>query len=427
MGAQRMPRERLSPADASNVEIDATDQVNAFAMVGVLGPGGVVGAGGALDAAALRAGFADRLHRAPRLAQRVVVERGAPTWESVDVDLERHVRVVAPVDGRRGLAALCARLMVTPLAPDRPLWELLLVPGAAPRGVGVVLRLHHAIADGIGAVRLVERLLAEGPEAPSGPGDAVGPAAARPAGAGSPVARARGMASGIARTTTMLRRAVPDIPLLGPIGPNRGVAFLDAELGPVAAGARGVGATVNDALLAAVARGAEAALAARGSPVPAVLPVSVPVALPGRGRSGNAVGVMLVPLPTGEPDAATRMRRIAELTRDGKADARERGTFELTRRRSGARLFARLARHQHAIAAFVTDVPGPRHPLAIAGAPLERAWPLTPIQGNVRLGVSALSYAGRLGVGVHSDAGAVPAAVVADAIRAEFDRIAALG
>lgn len=66
-----MPRERLSPADASNVEIDAPDQVNAFLMAGVLGPGGAVGADGSVDVVALRARFAARLSRAPRLSQRV--------------------------------------------------------------------------------------------------------------------------------------------------------------------------------------------------------------------------------------------------------------------------------------------------------------------------------------------------------------------
>ena len=77
--------------------------------------------------------------------------------------------------------------------------------------------------------------------------------------------------------------------------------------------------------------------------------------------------------------------------------------------------------------AFVTNVPGPRHPLAVAGAPLERVWPVTPIQGNVRLGVSALSYGGGLHVAVHADADAVAADVVGEALDAELRRIAALG
>jgi diacylglycerol O-acyltransferase len=420
-----MPRERLSPADASNVEIDAPDQVNAFLVAGVLGPGGAVAADGSVDVAAVRTRFAERMSREPRLSQRVARRGRTLAWERVTPDLERHIRRVDAVDGLAGLESLCARLMVSPMATDRPLWELLLVPGVATDRVGIVLRIHHALADGVAVARLVETLLAADPDAvPVRPGRPAVPAppSGRPRGRG----RLRAFMSGIARTATMFRGAMHATPLLGPIGPDRGVAFVDAEIDPLASGARTQGATLNDALLAAVAAAIEAALRERGASVPPTVPVSVPVALSDRGRSGNAVGVMLVRLPTGEADAARRLRRIAALTRAGKDDARARGTFELTRTRVGARLFARLARHQRMIGAFVTNVPGPRHPLAIAGAPLERVWPVTQIQGNVRLGVSALSYAGRLHVTVHCDADAVPAGMLARTLRAELGRIAAL-
>jgi WS/DGAT/MGAT family acyltransferase len=420
-----MPRERLSSADASNVEIDAPDQVNAFLMAGVLGPGGPVAADGSIDAAALRSRFAERLPRAPRLSQRVARRGRALVWEDVRVDLDRQVRVLAAVDGLAGFEALCARLMVTPMATDRPLWELLLVPGVAPGRVGIVLRIHHAMADGVAAVRLVETLLAaDGSQPPTAPPG--GAPSSRHPGGRPRRGRLRAFASGVARTSSLFRGSMGATPLLGPIGRQRGVAFVDAELEPLATGARTQGATLNDALLAAVAAAVETALRDRGAPVPPTLPVSVPVALRDRGGSGNAVGVMLVRLPTHEADAAPRLRRIAALTLAAKDDARARGTFELTRTRAGARLFAFLARHQRMIGAFVTNVPGPRHPLAVAGAPLERVWPVTPIQGNVRLGISALSYAGRLHVTVHCDAGAVPVGVVAETIRAELRRIAAL-
>jgi hypothetical protein len=224
----------------------------------------------------------------------------------------------------------------------------------------------------------------------------------------------------------VFRRAVPRTTLLGPLGPHRGIAFVDADLESLAAGAGSVGATVNDALLAAAVGATESALRARGEPVPPTLPASVPVALGQRGRSGNAVGVMLVPLPTGETDVSRRLRRIAELTRAGKADARSRGTYELTRTRLGARLFIRLAQHQRLIVMFVTNVPGPRHPLAFAGAPLESVWPVAAMQGNVRLAFSAISYDGMLRCAVHCDADAVSTGVLARSLRDGLASIAAL-
>ncbi|MFE5670726.1 wax ester/triacylglycerol synthase domain-containing protein [Agromyces sp. NPDC056523] len=431
-------RERLSAADASNIVMDAPDQVNAFLMAGVLAPGGPLDPDGVPDVAALRAAFAEAVPAAPRLSQRVVPDGRGFAWEPVTLDLAQHVRLVEPVDGLPGLEALCARLMVTPLPLDRPLWELLLVPGVAPRRVGLVFRIHHAMADGLAAVRLVELLLRPA-AGPSG-SDGVAPDSTVASGTSStdaPVriatparrtlrARWRTLTSGVERTAVVFRQSVPRTILLGPIGPRRGVAFIEMPLTALAAGAETEGATVNDALLTAVVAAAEAALRARGEPVPSILPASVPVALAERGRSGNAIGVMLVPLPTGIADVATRLRRIAESTRARKPDARSRGTFELTRTRLGAWLFFRFVRRQRVIVMFVTNVPGPRHPLALAGAPLERVWPVVGIQGNVRLGVAALSYDGVLRCAVHTDADAISAEVFGDALRRELERVAAL-
>lgn len=421
-------RERLTAADASNIVIDAPDQVNVFLMAGVLAPGGPVRADGTVDVDAVRATFGERLSASPRLSQRVIPVGRAYAWDPAPPDLGQHVRLVEPVEGRAGFAALCARLMVTPLPLDRPLWELLVVPGVAPRRAGVVLRIHHAVADGLAAVRLVEALLRS--HDPSGSTDAA-PASVTAATEPAPGHRVRGrlktFASGIERTLAVFHRAVPRTALVGRIGPRRGVAFVDAPLDAVAAGASTVGATVNDALLAAVVAAAEAALRERGERVPATLPASVPVAIDRRGGSGNAVGVMLVPLPTGEPDPASRLRRISQLTRPLVADARARGAYELTRSRLGTRLFKRFVRYQRLIVMFVSNVPGPRHPLTLGGAPLERVWPLGAIQGNVRLGIAALSYDGVLGCAVHCDADAVSADVFANSLHDEFGRIAALG
>jgi len=424
--------ERLSTADASNIAIDAPDQVNAFLMAGVLAPGGPVADDGSVDIDALRSALAERVPRAKRLGQRVRRDGRSLVWEPVALDLAQHVRVVEPVDGLVGLESRCAHFIVTPLPPDRPLWELLVVPGVAPARAGVILRIHHAMADGYAAVRIAEVLFdpmdASGADTaetrPTNPQTVV---SVRSPARRSPLkAQLRMLASGVRRTATMLVRRVPRTVLLGRIGPRRAVGFVDIDLTELSAGAHAARATVNDALLVAVVAAAKAALLARGDAVPETLSTSVPVALPERGDSGNAVGVMLVQLPTRETDLAERLRLVAGLTRTAKQDARSRGTFELTRTRVGARLFMRLARHQRLIVTFVSNVPGPRHPLALAGARLERLWPVTALQGNVRLGVTAISYDGVLRCAVHCDADALDVAVLAAALRDELGRIAAL-
>ena len=57
---------------------------------------------------------------------------------------------------------------------------------------------------------------------------------------------------------------------------------------------------------------------------------------------------------------------------------------------------------------MVTNVIGPREPLTILGARLRQAMFWVPCAGHLGLGVSLLSYAGQVWVGVHSDVGLVP-------------------
>jgi len=417
----RQPRdeERLSAADASNVVIDAPDQVNVFLIAGILGVGGFVAEDGGLDIDLLRATVAARLadpqfNDLARFCQRV---QGFSQWVACQPDLAWHIRLVDPVQGRDGLADLGAALMTVPLPLDRPMWELLIVPGASPDAPGMILRIHHAVADGVAGVRLVQRLFNDGP--------AIGePKSPRAEAAPPPThGRWRSFVSGATRVLAMFQAAVPSTVLLGPIGVRRGVALVDVDLGALAGAAKAVDATINDALLAASVVAAGASLEVAGYPVPPVLPASVPVALPHRGVSGNAVGVMVVPLPTAQTAAGERLTRIAAVTRSAKAEARAQGTYELTRTRWGSRLFAWLARRQRFIALFVTNVRGPDRPLCVAGAPLEHVWPVTPLQGNVRFGVSAMSYAGRFSVAIHVDAGVLDTRAAGRALSDELAHI----
>ncbi len=414
-------REALSPADASNLVFDAHDQVNVFLMAGVLGRGGFVGPDGEADLEALRAELARTLEGASpqlrRFRQRVSRSGRRLVWQECAPDLGWHVRQVEAVAGAAGLGELAGDLMTRPLPLDRPLWELLVVTGAGT-GPGVVFRVHHAVADGVGVVGLVQHLFGRLPE----------PRAATQGVRPVPAPRRRAsLRVAVARVLSVFRLAVPRTVLLGPIGPRRGMGFTQVDLASLGAGARSAGATLNDALLAAVAPALEAALEAAGAPVLQPVPVSVPVALPERGTSGNAVGVMLVRLPTGVSDLRERLARISALTSAGKAEARAQGTFELTRSQLGSRVYAFLAQRQRFIAAFVTNVRGPAERLFIAGAPLELAWPVVPLQGNVRFGVAAFSYAGRLFCTVHVDAAHLDATVAERALTLELQRIVTLG
>jgi hypothetical protein len=72
----------------------------------------------------------------------------------------------------------------------------------------------------------------------------------------------------------------------------------------------------------------------------------------------------------------------------------------------------------------MTNVPGPREPLYLAGTRLRRILFWVPQSGRLGLGVSMLSYAGEVCVGIATDAGLVPdpEAIIAE-FQAEFDEL----
>lgn len=412
------PEEPLSRADAANVQLDRDDQVNVVMIAAELGPGGFVAGDGRVDLAPLRSLIAARLavpdRELRRFSQRLGGDPRAPHWRTCVPDLNWHIRPVDDRHGRAGLTAVCAELMTTALPRDRPLWELLVLPGTPQDAARVVLRLHHCVADGIGGVRLVQRLLT------GSLADQPQPAPPRP----RSKPKAGWSIRGLWRVAAMLLPRIGPTVMLGRIGPERQISFAEVNLDAFAAGARQAGGTLNDGLLAAVAIAVSSALRERGAPVPSSIRASVPVALADRGESGNATGVMVVKLPARLSDPAAVVARIAGQTHQAKAAARRHGTYELTRSRLGTWLFAQLARRQRFIALFVTNVRGPTQPLTIGGAELVRLWPVTPIQGNVRVAVAAISYAGRLGCAVHTDAGALTATVAGDALQRALTDIA---
>jgi WS/DGAT/MGAT family acyltransferase len=445
---ERQGLDRLSAADAANLMLESPTQAYTMMLIGLLEPGGLLDAAGRPDLERLRAVLAPRVDRIPRLRQVVRPTRwgeGRPIWVETEVRLGRHVRAVPPVTGRAGFTELCGDLLSRPLPRDRPLWDLLVVPGVEADRLGLVLRLHHAVADGLRAMAIVGELFdaaapvdAAAPDVAAAPVDAAAPAVIPPPSSralrldamhhrlgtmrsglrglpGLPAALP-GAARGVRRAAGILTTRIPPTSLLGPLRERRTVSLLDADLEGLRRCGHAHGGTVNDVLLAAVSDGVRALLGARGEALPAVLPISVPVSVrggPGTNggdppAEGNAVGVMLVRVPLAEPDLRRRLRLIAAATRAERPRARAAGTFELTRWRWVARVSGRLYARQRVVALFVTDLVGPQQPLTLAGARFTDAWPVSVIAGNVRIGVAALSYAGRVRFGVVSDSASTP-------------------
>lgn len=162
-------KQQLAAVDEANLVLDHAGQVNVFLVAGLLAPGGFVDGEATCDLAELRENLRGRIAAQPELRRRVAAVGRRHRWIESAPDLEHHIRLAEPVEGLEGLERKCAELMSQPLERDRPLWEILVVPGASETGPGVVLRIHHSVADGVEAVAIVQRLFE-----PGEPGGAAG-------------------------------------------------------------------------------------------------------------------------------------------------------------------------------------------------------------------------------------------------------------
>ena len=193
----------------------------------------------------------------------------------------------------------------------------------------------------------------------------------------------------------------PRTSLNRPIGADRRFIVVRTGLETARQVAHAHRATINDVVLAAVAGGLRALLSSRGEDVQTLtLRATVPISLhreqPGQ-ATGNQIAAMVVPLPLGEPDPVRRLELIAADTAARKRRARPAvGTDILTRFATVQRATYRFVAHQRNANLWVTNIPGPRVPLYLAGARVLELFPIVSLLGNLTLIVAVLSYTGHL-------------------------------
>ncbi len=454
-GGTITPIERLSAADLSMVWPEDFGWPQDIGAIAVLDGSSLLDATGRFQIEEVRDHIGSRLHLLPRFRQRLYMPRrglGWPLWVDVSsVDLACHVGVFpleVGADEAEFLAA-CERLRRRPLDRSRPLWELWFLPGLPEGRIGLFMKLHHAVADGMAGAAAFGALLDFTSDAPPlsptpwkpGPIPSVGELFRDNVSRRAQAARA--FLSRLAHpgdTAREIRRGWPAVreafgegraPLTSvnrPVGSNRRLALIRSTLDVVKGISHAQGGKVNDVLITAVAGGLRELLQSRGERVEglmlrAMVPVSLHREQPGQAR-GNLDGVMVVPLPIGEPDDIRRLRWIAAETARRKTKERPPGG---TLFRNGViqRAFVRHAARQRFMNVYVANVPGPPVPLYLGGAPLLEVFPVVPIMGNLTLGIGALSYAGQFNLTVVADRDACPdVEVFVEGVRSSLDELA---
>jgi WS/DGAT/MGAT family acyltransferase len=401
-----------------------------------------------------KAVFLDRIvARFDRFRQRAAdgLPLTGPHWEDdpgFDPDLHfHHVALPAPHD-RAALQDFIADRVATPLDHSRPLWEVYLIDDFGS-GCAILVRIHHSVADGIALARVMLTLTDGGePDAGIAETGANGSrlhglaTAARVASAlvheGVETLlhpeHARALAASAADDAQTLAKlllpgADPQTAIKGEQSLAHRVAWsAPVPLWRVKRAGRAHGATVNDVLVSAVTAAVGRHLGECGDDfdeVHALVPFNLrPLDRPLPRELGNRFGLVLLGLPVGIDDPLARLaevKRRMDAIKHSHEGVLTYGILGLMGR-TPAQLEEWLIDFFSAKGSMVlTNVPGPRKPLSLAGTPLGGVLVWAPCSGRIGMSVSVFSYAGKVTVGFLTDAGLVPdPQALADGFREEL-------
>lgn len=388
----------------------------------------------------------------PRFRQRVTESTvGRPRFEDdPDFHLDQHLHrlaLPAPRDAR-ALKELVGDLITAPLDSTRPLWHVYLIEGHG-QGCALLVRIHHCIADGIALARVMLLLT----DAEHGPGVAppTPPSPRDRLSFGSllrPATRALSLVRRAADTARhegmealadpghlvrLVGRGARDTGTLAKLlaGPADSRTVLKGRLHGtrrvdwsepfplerVKRAAHRADATINDVLVAALAGGLRRYLERQDDgalidEVHVLVPFNLrPLDQPVPRELGNDFALIVLALPTGVSDPRARLREVKRRMADVKKSDEGPISYGIL---SGIGLMPApvegrlIGFFTDKASAVVTNVPGPREPVYMAGVPVRAVLVWAPCSGSIGMTVSIFSYAGELTVGLMTDVGLVP-------------------
>jgi len=416
-----------------------------------------------LDFKRLYATIESRLASFPRFHQRIVLPKtglGVPNWEADNhFDLRSHLqRVALPAPGdKTTLQEMMANLSVTPLDPNKPLWQAHLIENYG-KGCALFFRIHHCITDGIAGIHVLLSMADTEPDAPwpkskqphkpqpfslgsllpiNAIVDNVKKTLATTQNIGKQVLKnlekalsdpnhlkelakissviPTDFASVLSKYTLM--SSDPNTAFKGKLGVRKRIAWTEPmALDIIKKVGRAIStATLNDVLIATVTGAMRRYLKTRNTRVNTLnLRVTVPVNIRKPGTEfelGNKFSLVFLPLPVHLEDPVLRLKEVKRRMDQLKTSPDPYINFALLSAmgylppvlaKKAAALFGNKA------SGVLTNVPGPRQPLYFAGQKIENFMFWVPRSGQIGLGISIFSYDGKVTVGVASDEGLMP-------------------
>ncbi len=401
-----------------------------------------------------------------RFRQRVIEQGGNAIWETdPEFDLDWHVRHMALPHAANGraLEEAVSDLVSTPLDPSRPMWQFHLIDDSAGGSV-MVLRIHHCYGDGFALTHVVACMTDADADSPHPPAEDFHANSQRAAWENllGPVTQAIGgtirsaqflyqigldwiahpaQAFNVAMTGAEVASEAASIALMKPDAPTRfkgplGVMKRAAWAKPlplfeVKAIAEAFACSVNDVLIACVAGALRSYLLEQGGTlddgeVRALVPVNL--RRPGPVTSlGNDFGLVFLGLPLGVADPFARLaevkKRMTQL-KDSRQPIVSLGILAGMGMVPGAikeKVLESLAANASAV---ITNVRGAAEPRYLGGKRITRQIFWVPQSGGIGIGISILSYAGKIDFGLVTDVKRVPdPRAIVDRFVSEFEAL----
>jgi diacylglycerol O-acyltransferase / wax synthase len=378
----------------------------------------------------------------PRFGQRVTQvplslgQLGGPHWEDdLGFSLDRHVERVTlgPGDFGEQLREHVGDEASTLLDRSRPRWKLQLI--SSPNGqAAALLRTHHSMGDGLLLVQVLLALadLPSGhdshrgqmPIAIGGRSDSDGSSASPTLGEGltglSDLRGIRAAADGARANAKVYRKlamlADQKNPMRAPLTGAKSMTWTDpVPLDAVKLVAKATDSTVNDVALTVLA-GALYRYFAHDGAVPYRVGVTVPFNLrdldePLDPTVGNQIGLVFISLPVGIEDRRARLdhirRRMAKIKASPEGEVVRGGMAMVGAIPTKGMAKAWMELFNNKCTAIVTNIVGPRAPISVGGAPVTDFVLWVPTSGSIGVGLSIVTYADSLRLGVQVDDGVV--------------------
>ncbi|UDL05743.1 wax ester/triacylglycerol synthase family O-acyltransferase [Marinobacter sp. CA1] len=413
----------------------------------------------------LRRVLSERLLAFRRFRQRPYHHRGTTYWQDdprFDLDNHLHRMALAGQGSQLDLQELVSDLNSTPLDFRHPLWQIHYVDHYGD-GCALIVRIHHCIADGLSLVRVLLSLTDSNatpkvhtlsPSAHQPPRRQsrwqrrldqllTAPSAVRRNGErlrhslreGQFGRRFAREASGWVVDGLKLALAANEPPtgLKPALSGRKQVAWANPlDLAQVKACAHTLGGTVNDVLLSIAAGTLHQYFENTGRQAPDCgLRVAVPFNLRPLHQPvdtlGNQFGLVLVTLPVDVPCPLMRFHQTRETMSRLKQSHQAEITYSLLDLFGhGPDQLERQALNllSHKATAVLTNVPGPKQPVYLAGARLRQPMFWVPQSGDIGIGMSIFTYDGtvQFGFSVDKAIDLDPNAVMTD-FHNEFERL----